>query len=235
MEFLNKFVVPAPVDEAWTLLTDVPRIAPCLPGASVRQVGEGYEGDVTVKVGPIKVGYSGVASFTELDATSRTMVLDARGKESSGRGSAAAVIHVNLTPEGQGRTGVQVRTDLQITGKVAQFGRSAMADVGERLIGQFAGNLEALLGAGPTAAGAAQQDAATASPGNATSAAGAGGAGAELNALSLVAPLLKRAVPSAVALVVGILIGRLLGRGRPSRTRVPGVLVVDPTTTTTTT
>ncbi|MDP9458719.1 MAG: SRPBCC family protein [Actinomycetota bacterium] len=221
MEFVNQFVVPAPVAEAWTLLTDVPRIAPCLPGATVREVGDGYEGNVTVKVGPIKVGYAGVASFTTLDEASRTMVLDARGKENSGRGSAAAVVHVNLTPEGTGRTAVQVRTDLQITGKVAQFGRSAMADVGERLIGQFASNLESLLGAGATTPGAGQGG-----TGEASGSAGAS-AGAELNALSLAAPLLKRAVPSVVALIVGIVIGRLLGRSRSPRALSPGVLVVD--------
>jgi carbon monoxide dehydrogenase subunit G len=227
VEFVNQFVVPAPVDEAWTLLTDVPRIAPCLPGASVREVGDGYEGNVTVKVGPIKIGYAGAASFTELDEANRTMVLDARGKESGGRGSAVAVVHVNLAPEGAGRTTVRVRTDLQITGKVAQFGRSAMADVGERLIGQFAGNLESMLGAGGTAGAADEggqgQSAPPTGPGLAGSI-----AGAELDALSLVAPLLKRAVPSVLALAVGIVIGRLLGgRKRSLRTFTPGALVVD--------
>lgn len=234
MEFVNQFVVPAPVDQAWELLTDVPRIAPCLPGATVQELPDGsFEGTVAVKVGPIKVSYSGVASFTDVDAEKRTLVLGARGKEKSGKGSVAAIVHVELTEQADSRTRVQVVTDLQVTGKVAQFGRSAMADVGERLIGQFAGNLEALLGAGPTTAMSTGTTSSSvpSAPTVASGATASGAAsGAEFNALSLAAPLLKRAAPSAAALVVGLVIGRLLGgsrrRGRASVTAGAGQLPV---------
>ncbi|MFJ3339172.1 SRPBCC family protein [Streptomyces sp. NPDC086766] len=205
MEFTNEFVVPAAPDAAWALLTDVPKIAPCLPGATVTPVGDGqYEGGVTVKVGPIKVGYSGSASFTELDATNHRMVLTARGKESSGKGSASATVTVDLVGEGPDKTRVVVGTDLQITGKVAQFGRSAMADVGARLIGQFASNLEAMVtGSGegtqsptlrPVDAGPAPQSE------------------SELNALALAWPVAKRGVPVVAAFLLGALISRLTSR-----------------------
>jgi carbon monoxide dehydrogenase subunit G len=220
VEFVNQFVVPADIDHAWRLLTDVPRIAPCLPGATVRPLDDGqFEGTVAVKVGPIKVSYGGVASFQELNEQNRTMVLDARGKEASGKGSAAAVVHVDLTEQSAGSTLVRVVTDLQVTGKVAQFGRSAMADVGERLVGQFAANLQSLLdtGAGDGSPAAAAGPAPTHGGEPADSRGGAGqvaAVGADLNVLSLAAPLLKRAAPAGMTLVLGVLFGLLLGRGR---------------------
>lgn len=202
MEFTHEFIVPAAPDVAWALLTDVPRIAPCLPGATVTPVGDGeYEGNVTVKVGPIKVGYSGSASFAELDATSRRMVLTARGSESSGKGgTASANVTVNLVGEGSDKTRVIVGTDLQITGKVAQFGRNAMADVGARLIGQFASNLEAMVTGGESTQ---------------TAAAGSGAApqsDSELNALALALPAVKRGAPVLAAFLLGALISRLVAR-----------------------
>lgn len=214
MEFSNEFVVPAPIAEAWALLNDVPRIAPCLPGATVTPRDDGsYDGTVAVKVGPIKVSYQGTARFREQDADAYRMVLDARGSESSGRGSASAVVTAALEPEGTGKTRVLVRTELQVTGKVAQFGRSAMADVGARLIGTFADGLAELLGAG----------AAAASPGPASRPAPrvAPAAGAELDGLALVMPMLRRAVPVVAAFAAGVLVSRLVGRGRRSRGRPP--------------
>ncbi|WP_063886766.1 SRPBCC family protein [Rhodococcus sp. LB1] len=226
MKFTNQFVVPEPIDAAWKLLADVPRIAPCLPGASVSQLSDDeYEGSIAVKVGPIKVGYTGIAKFLELDEHNHTMLLDGRGNESSGKGSAAAQIRVNLTDTGSGSTVVDVTTDLQVTGKVAQFGRSAMADIGERLIAQFAANLEAMI-AGPGAetpkaqrSGTAAATAHTPTVGSAPSA-----AGSELNAFALAAPLLKRAAPVAAALAVGFIVGRWLSprrAARPSAEAVP--------------
>ena len=146
MEFTNEFVVPTGTATAWAVLTDVPRIAPCLPGATVEPLGDDtYHGTVSVKVGPIKVSYGGTATFRELDRDAMRMVLDAQGRENSGKGSAAAVVTVTLHAESDDKTRVEVHTQLQITGKLAQFGRSAMADVGARLIEQFAQNLENLL------------------------------------------------------------------------------------------
>ncbi|MFI7104237.1 SRPBCC family protein [Streptomyces sp. NPDC050161] len=208
MEFTHEFLVPTAPDDAWTLLTDVPRVAPCLPGASVTPAGDGtYEGAVTVKVGPIKVSYSGTATFTELDASAHRMVLDAGGQERSGKGSATALVTVQLAGEGPDKTRVVVSTELQITGKIAQFGRSAMADVGARLIGQFAANLEAVVGASQDAAAPSASGAADARP-------PAPQAEPELNALALVPPVVRRGAPVAGAFAAGALFVWLLTRRR---------------------
>lgn len=208
MEFTNEFIVPTAPDDAWKLLTDVPRIAPCLPGASVTPTGDGaYEGTVTVKAGPIKVGYAGIATFTELDEKERRMVLDASGQESSGKGSAKARVTVRLTGEGPDRTRVVVSTDLHITGKIAQFGRSAMADVGARLIGRFADNLEALVGASANTA-------APIASGETGGLPTAAQAESELNALTLVTPLARRGAPVAGAFAAGVLLTWLFTRRR---------------------
>jgi carbon monoxide dehydrogenase subunit G len=146
MEFANSFTVFAPIDQAWALLTDVPRIAPCLPGATVTHLADNdFEGSIIVKVGPIKLAYGGTVSFDSLDLDKHAMTLNARGRENSGKGSAEALIRVELSERAEGQTDVRVVTNLQIAGKVAQFGRSAMANVGARLIAQFAANLEAMI------------------------------------------------------------------------------------------
>ncbi|MEE4598891.1 SRPBCC family protein [Streptomyces sp. DSM 41524] len=211
MEFTNEFIVPTPPDEAWKLLTDVPRVAPCLPGAAVTPQDDGtYAGTVTVKVGPIKVSYSGTAAFTERDATARRMVLDAGGQERSGKGSAKALVTVVLTGEGPDKTRVVVDTDLQITGKVAQFGRSAMADVGARVIGQFAANLETMIGASSDGGATVSADAGNGLAGAPRTAS----ADSELNAVALVAPMVRRSAPVAGAFAAGALIIWLFSRRR---------------------
>lgn len=218
MEFVNQFVVPAPIGEAWDLLSDVPTIAPCLPGAQVRPLEVGtYEGTVAVKVGPIKVSYKGIASFTEKDAERRLMVLDARGSETSGKGSAAAVVRVTLAEKDPHTTVVEVVTDLQVTGRIAQFGRSVMADVGARIIGQFAANLEQLISPGATQVTSTPSvDTSRSSTVSTTdpSARSEVPAGGDLDLLSLGLPVLKRAAPTVGALVVGLLLGRLIPRRR---------------------
>ena len=221
MEFVNQFVVYAPVDEAWDILTDVPRIAPCLPGASVSQLPNGeFEGKVSIKVGPIKVSYGGTAVFEERDAQKHTMVLDARARESSGKGSATAVIRADLVAAEPGTTLVTVVTDLQITGKIAQFGRNAMADVGERLIGQFAENLETMMGGGDRSVEAMSEPMprSTASGSRSSQPARESGtpAGNELDLLSLLTPMLKRAAPALGAFAVGVVLGKALFGGQVS-------------------
>ncbi|NDZ78276.1 SRPBCC family protein [Streptomyces sp. SID10853] len=225
MEFTNEFVVPAAPEEAWALLTDVPRIAPCMPGASVTPKDDGsYEGTVTVKVGPIKVSYGGTAAFRERDADKRRMVLDAGGSESSGKGSAEAVVTVDLVADGSDKTRVLVGTQLRITGKVAQFGRSAMADVGARIIGQFATNLEGLLTREQPAGAPGQQTPAAAAPAAAATA-DVPSAGSELNALAFVWPIARRYAPTAGAFVGGVLatwlVTRLRGRPAPAAPALP--------------
>jgi carbon monoxide dehydrogenase subunit G len=142
MELKHEFSVPRPIDQAWAILTDVEGIAPCLPGAQLTEVeGDTYRGTVKVKVGPIVAKFAGQAAFRELDAENHRMVLDARGRETGGKGLASALVTAQLTEQGDS-TLVQVSTDLTISGKIAQFGRSAMADISARMLGQFADCLE---------------------------------------------------------------------------------------------
>ena len=143
MDLINEFDVKVPVDEAWAVLTDVERIAPCLPGAQLKEVeGDEYRGIVKVKVGPISAQYSGTATFVERDEVAHRAVLDAKGRDTRGQGNANARITAELTPSGDDSTHVVVTTDLTITGKVAQFGRGVLADVSSKLMTQFVENLE---------------------------------------------------------------------------------------------
>ncbi len=142
MELINEFEVPVSVDEAWRVLTDVERIAPCLPGAELKEIeGDEYRGTVKVKVGPITVTYRGTARFLELDEAAHRAVMRAEGRESRGQGNASATITSNFAAVGDG-TKVSVVTDLSITGKVAQFGRGVLDDVSAKLLTQFVENLE---------------------------------------------------------------------------------------------
>lgn len=128
------------------MLTDIPRIAPCLPGAELKSVdGDEYKGVVKVKVGPITAQYSGVARFVEQDQAAGRAVLSAEGRDTRGAGNARATITATLTPDGSG-TQVSVVTDLDVTGRVAQFGRGVLADVSAKLMEQFAGCLSEQLG-----------------------------------------------------------------------------------------
>ena len=142
MELTNEFRVALPVERAWAVLTDVERIAPCLPGAQLQEVeGDEYRGVVKVKVGPITAQYKGAARFLSKDEDAHVAVLRAEGRETRGQGNANATITATLTPEDDG-TSVAINTDLQITGRVAQFGRGVLADVSSKLLDQFVADLE---------------------------------------------------------------------------------------------
>jgi carbon monoxide dehydrogenase subunit G len=153
MELSNEFRVPLPVEEAWGLLTDVERIAPCMPGAQLQEVeGDEYRGIVKVKVGPITAQYKGKARFQELDEGARKAVLRAEGRETRGQGNATAVISASLQADGDG-TLVSIVTDLAVTGRVAQFGRGVLVDVSAKLLDQFVACLESdVLSGGPALA-----------------------------------------------------------------------------------
>ncbi|MGY1635783.1 SRPBCC family protein [Geodermatophilus sp. SYSU D00742] len=175
MQLENSFTVPVPIDEAWRVLLDIERIAPCMPGAALDSVtGDEFTGRVKVKLGPINLTYQGKASFVEKDEASHRAVIDGRGKDQRGNGTAAALITAQLKEEGS-VTRVDVLTDLNITGRPAQFGRGVMTDVGNKLLGQFADKLAAQLGAGDAATAPTQAAAATTppAPGAAATAAGA--------------------------------------------------------------
>lgn len=147
MELEHAFTVPVGVDRAWTVLRDVERIAPCMPGATIDSVdGDDFTGRVKVKVGPMQITYTGDASFTEVNDEEHRAVIEARGRETRGSGTARATILAQLEADGDDATRVEVVTDLTVTGKPAQFGRGVMADVGEKLIGRFADCLAAELG-----------------------------------------------------------------------------------------
>ncbi|WP_419552184.1 SRPBCC family protein [Candidatus Poriferisodalis sp.] len=144
MELKSEFRVGIPVERTWNTLTDVEFIAPCMPGAQLTEIdGDEFKGGVKIKVGPITAQYKGSARFVELDEANRRIVLEATGRESRGAGNAAAEVTAEMTPDGDGDgTVVSITTDLKVTGKVAQFGRGVMADVTEKLIGQFVSSLE---------------------------------------------------------------------------------------------
>jgi uncharacterized protein len=142
MEIENSFRVDVPVDEAWRVLLDLERIAPCMPGAQLQEVeGDEYRGIVKVKVGPITAQYKGSAKLESVDEGTHTAVLAATGRDTRGQGNASASIKLVLLAEGDG-TRVDVETDLSITGKVAQFGRGVIGDVSNKLLAQFVENLE---------------------------------------------------------------------------------------------
>ncbi|MFE9614219.1 SRPBCC family protein [Streptomyces sp. NPDC006012] len=138
MELNHEFAVPVPVHEAWHALLDIERIAPCLPGTTVQEFdGTTVTGTVKVKVGPVTVAYRGTAVFEERDETAHRMVIVASGREIRGQGTARATVTGTLS-ERDGGTAVSVRTELTVTGRPAQFGRGVLAEVGDRLVGQFA-------------------------------------------------------------------------------------------------
>jgi carbon monoxide dehydrogenase subunit G len=138
MKLENRFTVPVPVDEAWRVLLDVERIAPCMPGATLTSVdGDEFEGKVKVKVGPINLTYGGKARFVSKDDATHVAVIDGSGKETRGTGTAKALITCRLIDKGD-TTDVEVDTDLNVTGKPAQFGRGVLADVSGKLVDQFA-------------------------------------------------------------------------------------------------
>jgi uncharacterized protein len=195
MDLTNEFTVDLPIDRAWALLTDIERIAPCMPGAQLTGVeADTYSGLVKIKLGPITAQYAGTATFESKDDAAHVGVLRASGRDSHGQGNASALITASLTADGD-RTKVSVRTDLTITGKVAQFGRGVILDVSAKMLDQFVGCLESSLVGSADAAEIAAERPPT-----------------EVAALDLAAiartALLKRAIP--VAVVVAIIVALIV-------------------------
>ena len=208
MELNNEFRVAVPAAKTWQVLTDVERVAPCIPGAQLLSVdGDDFTGAVKVKVGPITVSYKGDASFQEKDEAAQRVVIKASGKETRGSGNAAALVTAQLKDEGDA-THVVITTDLTISGKAAQFGRGVLADVSDepdRPVrqeprGRSARRLRAV-GCGTSSAAAA------------TPAAAASDAGDSVDLLKVVAvPMAKRYAPAIAAVAAGVVVGFLLGR-----------------------
>ena len=162
MRIDNTFTVGLPAEDAWKVLLDVERIAPCMPGAELQEVaGEEYRGVVKVKLGAITAQYKGAVHFAEVDEAGRRIVLQAEGRETRGQGNASATVTATLRPAGEGRTEVAIETDLTISGRIAQFGRGVMADVSSKLLADFATCLESTILSGPAPAAAGAGSAAT--------------------------------------------------------------------------
>ncbi|ABW12618.1 carbon monoxide dehydrogenase subunit G [Parafrankia sp. EAN1pec] len=236
MDLSNEFRVDASPATTWSVLTDLERIAPCLPGAQLQEVeGEEYRGIVKVKVGPVSAQYKGTAVFLERDESAHRAVLKADGRETRGQGNASATITVTLTPDGAG-TQVNVLTDLRITGKVAQFGRGVISDVSTNLLGRFAESLESTVLRGDTAPTTAPVAVTVSEPATPAPAApvvpgpGLPSVPAEAASATRVihqpepepvnlldtagAPVVKRLAPVLVAFLMGWLLSSLFRRGR---------------------
>ncbi len=205
MKLEHTFTVKASLDESWALLTDLERIAPCMPGAElIGREGEAYKGRVKVKLGPVLAHYEGKASFTEKDDAAKRGVLRAEGRETKGQGSAKATVTASLTATADG-TQVKVETDLAIVGRLAQMGRGLIAEVSGKLLDEFVANLEREIAASaqPMAAASAIEAASAPSPGaSAQSARAPAPSLREVAPVDLLAtagmPVLKRLVPLAI-------------------------------------
>ena len=145
MEFDNEFEVPAPLDQAWDLLMDIQRIAPCVPGAELTEVVDDktYKGKISVKLGPVALTFNGQTTFEELDTENYSAKLKAQGTDSKGRGGAHANVAFRMESSDNG-TKVIIDTSLQLSGAVAQYGRGVgmVKDLSQQIIGQFAENLK---------------------------------------------------------------------------------------------
>src|ERR687893_3334641 len=143
MKLENEFTVDTSIDEAWKALNDLERVTPCLPGAQLTaEVGDEYEGTMTVKMGPVTQKYNGTVKIEEADESAHRAVIRANGKDARGQGTASATITSTLHDEGNGSVRVHVETDMQLTGRVAQFGRGMHKDVAEKVMGRFSECLE---------------------------------------------------------------------------------------------
>jgi uncharacterized protein len=239
MRFQNEIEVAAPPDELFAFVSDVERVAPCLPGAAIEgRDGDDYQGSMKVKVGPITGTYKGKMRFLERDERARRAVMSARAAEVNGQGNAEAKITTEIQEAGEGTSRIRMDTDLQMRGRVAQFGRGAMEKISQRMFDEFARNLEREMSGGgdgaaaaeapaeageePAARGAEGEAPAQEQPGRAPRAqpqpAAAGGGGEPLDAFGMFAgPVLEKALPVLAPALIGFGYGYLLGRLRELR------------------
>jgi len=170
MKLENEFTVDVLVDEVWNVLLDLERVTPCLPGAALtEESGDEYKGEMKVRLGPVTQNYNGTVKIEEADESAHRAVIRADGKDARGQGTASATITSTLHDEGNGSTRVNVETDMQITGRAAQFGRGVQQEVAEKLLTQFAECLEEqIMGGGaeeePEPAAASETESSAAEP-----------------------------------------------------------------------
>jgi len=224
MKLNNEFTVDVPVEDVWNVLLDLERITPCLPGASLtEETGEReYDGAMKVKLGPVTQQYKGTVKIQEADESAHRAVLRADGKDARGQGTASATIVSTLHDEGDG-TRVSVETDMQITGRAAQFGQGIQQQVSEKLLGRFAECLEEEIVNGGASRGADVSGAAPSANGSAGDGQGGARQQEDVEALDLgeasrdaVMGQIKPAIPLVVGAVVLWLVLRSLGGGGSS-------------------
>lgn len=232
MQLRNTFGVPAAPDEAFTALLDMQRVAPCMPGAQLTSSeGDTHQGRLKLRIGPITAAYQGTVTIDDADHATRTARLKAVGEEVGGQGAATASVTATVRPADQGRgSTVEVVTDLDIRGKAAQFGRGALGEVTQRVLDQFARNLEATFNSTSSSPGRPTSDHPDPDHHGAARPPAAEVASADLDVLAtIVLPMARRAAPALAALLLGVLLGRL-GRRRqaPSWTPAPWAPPLDP-------
>ena len=222
MDLHHEFTVPVPAADAWKILTNLERLAPCLPGAQLTEIeGDIYRGQVKIKVGPILAQFKGQASFVSRDDANFLASLKAEGRDTGGKGNASATITARLEPVSASSAKCTVDTQLNISGKVAQFGRGALADVSDKLLLQFVDNLNTLIASQPVESAPAAAPSATSAAPSAPDAPSATPSVRKIEQTQEVAPLnlldtagstiAKRLVPVLVviaAVVAGIVIFR---------------------------
>jgi carbon monoxide dehydrogenase subunit G len=151
MQLENTFTVPAGIDEAWAAFNDPRRVAPCFPGATLESYeDDSFTGTVKVKLGPISLTYKGKGTFVERDEAVHKVVIEASGRDSRGNGTASATVTGTLKADGDAQTTITMVTDMTVTGRPAQFGRGVMADVSDKIVGQFSSCLAKKLGPSAT-------------------------------------------------------------------------------------
>jgi carbon monoxide dehydrogenase subunit G len=208
MDLNHEFTVNVPVAEAWAILTDLERIAPCLPGAQLTEVeGDTYRGQVKIKVGPILAQFKGQASFVSRDDVAHKASLKGEGRDTTGKGNASAIITAELTSVTPTSTKCTVHTDLSISGKVAQFGRGALADVSDKLLAQFSENLNQLISAAPAPSASVITETASVSSEQPTIRKIDGPEVAPLNLLDTAgSTIAKRAIPALIGIAVLVVV-----------------------------
>ena len=213
MQLTYEFTVPVPPSEAWRVLLDLERVVPCLPGAALTSFdGDAFAGTVRVKLGPVNLTYQGKGRFVSRDEEARRVVIEASGREARGAGTASATATMSLNPgPDDGSTAVTVEADLTVTGKPAQFGRGMIADVGGKLVGQFADCLRQRLSeSAASSPGVAAVTETTAEPGRPPP-----DTSAPLDLLQVSAgPVARRVGPYAIAFLAGMIVAWRLRRRR---------------------
>jgi carbon monoxide dehydrogenase subunit G len=220
MRLEHSFTVPAPIEQAWATFNDLERVVPCFPGATLTSFdSDEFVGSVKVKLGPVSLQYNGTGTFVERDPAAHHAVVEAKGKDRRGNGTATARVTAQLTASGESETAVNVETDLTVTGRPAQFGRGLMQDVSDKLLGQFVDCLTKELGAGePAEAGTPVTETPEPAPSAPSGPSGqaapsAPSVEASLDFGSTVLPVLaRRLAPYLIGAVLALVLRRLLRR-----------------------